>query len=266
MTDNLTYQHTTTEPSPDTLNVVDFDVHVDPPDTTLLYQEEELMQWHHRLCHMPMKRVQNLARKGILPQRISKCKIPLCPACVFGKMTRRKWPSSASTTSITPDDCNVGDMVSVYQLQSSTPGLIAQMKGIPTRRRYYVATIYVDHKSDYTYVHLQQSTLSEETLQSKHSFERWAASCNLKIKKYHSDNGSFADTSWMNDANRQGQLVSMCGVNAHHQNGKVERRIRQLQDMARTSLLVSSTLWPDAINAHLLPYATNRGRKHRMRH
>jgi hypothetical protein len=59
----------------------------------------------------------------------------------------------------------------------------------------------------------------------------------------------------MNDANKQGQIVSMCGVNAHHQNGKVERRMRQLQDMARMSLLASSTLWPDAINAHLWPYA-----------
>jgi hypothetical protein len=173
--------------------------------------------------------------------------IPLCPACVFGKMTRRKWRTSPIEASITPDKCEVEDFVSVDQIQSNTPGINAQMKGIPTRRRYHIATIYVDHKSDYTYVHLQKSTSSEETLQSKHSFERWAKSCNVTIKRYHSDNGRFADTDWMDYAAKQEQVVSMCGVNAHHQNGKAERRIRQLQDMARTSLLAATTQWPDSM-------------------
>jgi GAG-pre-integrase domain len=178
------------------------------------------MQWHHRLCHMAMRRVQNLAEKGILPKRIAKCKIPLCPACVFGKMTRRRWQMASTESSITPDVCEIGSLVSVDQIQSSTPGIIAQMKGIPTRRRYHIATIYVDHKSDYTYVHLQHCTNSEKTLQSKHSFERWAKSCNITIKKYHSDNSRFADTAWMNDATNQGQVVSMCGVNAHTRTAK----------------------------------------------
>jgi hypothetical protein len=164
-----------------------------------------------------------------------------------------RWQSSIAS-SIAPDDCDVGGLVSVDQIQSSAPGIIAQMKGIPTRRRYHIATIYVDHESDYTYVHLQQSTNSEETLQSKRSFERWAKSCNVTIKKYHLAAGRFADTAWMSDAANQGQLVSMCGVNAHPQNGKVERRISQSQDMARTSLLAASTQWPDAVNAYLWPY------------
>jgi hypothetical protein len=59
----------------------------------------------------------------------------------------------------------------------------------------------------------------------------------------------------MNDAANQGQLVLVCGVNSHHQNGKVERRIRQLQDLAITSLLAAPTKWPDAVNAYLWPYA-----------
>jgi hypothetical protein len=59
----------------------------------------------------------------------------------------------------------------------------------------------------------------------------------------------------MDDVKLQKQGASMCGVNAHHQNGKVECRIRQLQDMTRTSLLQACTMWPDAINTYLLPYA-----------
>jgi hypothetical protein len=60
----------------------------------------------------------------------------------------------------------------------------------------------------------------------------------------------------MEDVKMQTQGASMCGVNAHHQNGKVERCIRrQLQDMTRTSLLQACTMWPDAINSYLWPYA-----------
>jgi hypothetical protein len=59
----------------------------------------------------------------------------------------------------------------------------------------------------------------------------------------------------MHDALKQQQRGSMCGVNAHHQNGVVERRIRQLQDMTRTSLLQAMMHWKDAITAKLWPYA-----------
>jgi GAG-pre-integrase domain len=53
--------------------------------------EDELMYWHQRLYHMPMTRCQKLGALGVLPTRIAKSKIPLCPACVFGKMTRKPW-------------------------------------------------------------------------------------------------------------------------------------------------------------------------------
>jgi hypothetical protein len=52
--------------------------------------------------------------------------------------------------------------------------------------------------------------------------------------------------------------MTMCGVNAHHQNGEAERRIRQLQDLARTSLLHAIHRWPQAINTFLWPYAVRK--------
>jgi hypothetical protein len=122
-------------------------------------------------------------------------------------------------------------------------------------QRYHIVTIYVDHFSDFTYIHLQQSTTSAETLQSKHEFEHIALSYGVNIIRYHSDNGRFADNAWMNDVKLIKQGSSMCGVNAHHQNGKAERRIRQLQYMTRTLLLQACTMWPDAINLYLWPYA-----------
>jgi hypothetical protein len=41
----------------------------------------------------------------------------------------------------------------------------------------------------------------------------------------------------MADVARKGQTISFCGVNAHFQNGKAERRIRLLQDLARSQPL-----------------------------
>jgi hypothetical protein len=44
-------------------------------------------------------------------------------------------------------------------------------------------------------------------------------------------------------------------VNAHFQNGKAEKKIRDLQDAAHTSLLHAIRKWPKAITINLWPYA-----------
>ena len=49
--------------------------------------------------------------------------------------------------------------------------------------------------------------------------------------------------------------MSFCGVNAHHQNGKAERRIRDITENARTSLLHAAHFWPKAIHPSLWPAA-----------
>jgi hypothetical protein len=54
---------------------------------------------------------------------------------------------------------------------------------------------------------------------------------------------------------KQSQRLTYCGVNAHFQNGRTERKIRDLQDGARTSLLHVMKKWPTAITVNLWPYA-----------
>ena len=49
------------------------------------------------------------------------------------------------------------------------------------RNRYKVATIFVDHFSDYTYAHLQTSTDTEQTLEAKEAFERLTATFGVRI-------------------------------------------------------------------------------------
>ena len=145
--------------------------------------------------------------------------------------------------------------MSVDQLVSPTPGLIAQLRGIPTKKRYTVATIFVDHYSGFGYVHLQKSTGAEETVEAKEAFELIAETHGVTVQHYHADNGVFADNKFRQAVREKSQGLSFCGVNAHWQNGRAEKRIRDLVEHARTILIHANRRWPSAISHHLWPYA-----------
>ena len=51
------------------------------------------------------------------------------------------------------------------------------------------------------------------------------------------------------------QKLTFCGVGAHHQNGRAEKRIRDIQDLARTSMIFAHQKWSSAIDSRLWPYA-----------
>ena len=113
----------------------------------------------------------------------------------------------------------------------------------------------MDQVSRAGFVYLQKSTSAEETLQGKEAYERWAQTHGVKVKAYHADNGVFRAHDWVRACRDNQQPLTFAGVNAHHQNGMAERRIRELQDTARTMLIHANRRWPTAINAHLWPYA-----------
>ena len=77
----------------------------------------------------------------------------------------------------------------------------------------------------------------------------------MVIQNYHADNGRFAERLFLDPAALKGQTVSLCGVNAHFQNGIAEKRIRDLTEQARTSLLHGMNQWPSAVTVNLWPYA-----------
>ena len=129
------------------------------------------------------------------------------------------------------------------------------MKGWLTKKRYRVATVFVDNFSGMSYVHLQKTTNAEETLAAKKAFERYASRMGVKVLEYQADNGRFAEADFVSDAQKLGQSLKYCGVNAHFQNAVAERRIRLLQDQARTMLLHAKHRWRDAIETSLWPYA-----------
>jgi hypothetical protein len=237
-------------------NVIETDDEIDSKLEPLTNPRSLWRYWHNKLGHVPDNRIRNMARIGELPRVLINCRIPMCPSCLFGKSTRRAWRNKSLANEIAPRTITApGQCVSVDQLESPTPGLIGQIKGILTTQRYRVMTIFVDHFTDLTYIHAQKSTTGQETLDAKHAFERFANSHGVTVKHYHADNGRFAEKLFINDIEAKGQSISYCGVNAHFQNGIAEKRIRDLSDSARTMLIHASRQWPAAITAHLWPYA-----------
>jgi hypothetical protein len=106
-----------------------------------------------------------------------------------------------------------------------------------------------------SYVHLQESLTSAYTVEAKEAFEAFARNMGVRIQHYHADNSRFADNGFMNAVKQQQQTISFCGVNAHFQNGIAEKRIRDLQEQARTILLYAKSSWPKGVSIHLWPYA-----------
>jgi hypothetical protein len=167
--------------------------------------------WHYRLGRLPFTTINRMSKKGELPKKLSKCPDPMCTAYIYGQMTRRPWRYQADPARLDKQRTinQPGECVSIDQMESPIPGFIAQIKGTPTKAHYNSATVFTDHYSDVTFIHLQRSTNAQETLEAKHAFEQWATSYNVNIRHYHADNGRFAETLFMTDVARKGQTISL---------------------------------------------------------
>ena len=215
----------------------------------------EFLNIHYKSGHLGFQKLRMMARQGIIPNKFANAPIPVCTACMYGKATKKRWRDKPTKM---PKELSVkqpGDKVSVDQMVSPTPGLIAQMTGILTTKRYRYATIYVDQASRLGFTYLQKTASAEETLQSKRAFEAFATNRGVKIRSYHADNGIFKANDWMDDCRRMRQPMTFAGVAAHHQNGYAKRRIRTLQEMARTMLAHGNKRWKVGITTQLWPYA-----------
>lgn len=211
---------------------------------------------HETLGHISFTKLKLLARCGLIPRDLANVEPPVCPGCAYGKAHRRAWaykgiknrkPIRQATTP--------GEVVSMDQLVSPTEGFVPTHRGKPTKQRYVGATVFVDHYSDYTYIHLMTKMDAESTVEAKLEFERHARSFGVTIRHYHADNGLFDTKLFKECISRSNQTLSFCGVNAHHQNGKAENRIKDVTTNSRTSLLHAAHRWPKAISPALWPAA-----------
>ena len=153
------------------------------------------------------------------------------------------------------DDLKTGDCVSTDQLESPVGGMVATWKGKPIKKQYNVATVFVDHASRFIHLSMAHSTGGQEAVAAKRKFERQAADRDVRIKKYRADNGVFATKEFKAACEQLEQRLSLCGVNAHWQNGIAERQIKSIVETARTMLLHAMHHWPDEVAVDLWPYA-----------
>ena len=211
-----------------------------------------LLTYHERFGYLSFSVLKLMAQVGLIPRDLANVDPPTCPGCAYGKAIRKKWRHKGMRNNRHIKIATApGQVVSMDQLVSPTPGFVPIHRGRPTNQRYVGATVFVDHYSDLTYVHLMTELNAEKTVEAKRAFERLAASHQVVIKHYHADNGLFDTKAFWSDIKSSNQTMSFCGVNAHHQNGKAERRIRDITTQARTSLLHAAHRWPKAIHASL---------------
>jgi transposase InsO family protein len=234
---------------------------------TLGDKNQEYMHWHYRLSHASFPTMLSMAKSKLLPQEITSIlkgmarhrqKPPLCSDCICSKMCRKQWKQKDEKAKKPNARARLlpGDIVSVDQLVSSTPGLIACLHGgQPTHERYLGSTVFVDQGSDFSYIFHHTTLNSAQTVKAKQAFETEAKRHGVTIKHYHADNGLFRTKLFMEDIAKKGQTTSFAGVGAHHQNGIAEKRIGDQQRKATTLLLHAQRRWPDAINTDLRPYA-----------
>ena len=99
------------------------------------------------------------------------------------------------------------------------------MRDFVTKRRYTCVTIFIDHFSDLSYIHIQTSLTVEDTILAKRLFQAYARNHGVTIKHYHADNGRLADKLFLSAIEQDKQTISFCAVYDHFQNSKVEKRI-----------------------------------------
>ena len=233
----------------------DTSVIIDEEDRQKSTPEAELLMAHHRFQHISFSKLQGMACQGILPKKLAHCKIPSCSACLYGKATKRAWRSKLGKQTTEKKTLKPGEVISVDQMVSPAPGLIAQMVGFLTQQCYKYATVFVDQASCMGFVYLQKTCSAEETIEAKRAFEQYAEYRGVRVQAYHADNGIFKAKKWVEECRPRKQDLTFAGVNAHHQNDIAERRIRELQETTRAMLIHATKRWPGVVTIHLWPYA-----------
>jgi len=152
----------------------------------LTAMQHELLSWHYHLGHLPFNQLLNLAQEGRIPKHLANCQVLKCPACLFGKMTRKPWRTKGNDKrSICKDSENYPEgNTSVNQMESMTPGLIPQSTGKLLQAKYNGMMIFVDHHTRFTYIHLMTSLNSEQMMVVKEMYEQIAQTYGVSVHGY----------------------------------------------------------------------------------
>ena len=231
----------TEKPVLDVLNVMDHH------NTNLKANQKELLLWHCCLAHAGFDWIKSLMAKpkneigekasppviGTKEHGTSNCVAPVCPGCQLAKQHRRS-PGSVTHAhkpnqemAIKKEDLKPGDCISMDQFISAVPGRLPHTFGKESSKdRYSGGTIMVDHASGYIHCECQVSLRTGSTIQTKNTFQKFAAAVGVILKHFRADNAPFGSKEFLEDLELNGQDIDFSGVGAHHQNGVAERALQ----------------------------------------
>ena len=101
---------------------------------------------------------------------------------------RKDWRSKQEKERQRNKTLKPGEVISVNQMVSPVPGLIAKMVGFLTKQRYKYATRFIYRARQMEFVYLQKTCSAEETIEAKRAFEQYAANRGVRVQAYHADN------------------------------------------------------------------------------
>ena len=142
-------------------------------------QQKELWGWHLKLNHLSFAKIKLMATQSKLPKRLIAVDVPFCPACAYNKATRKPWRYKNGNNKI-KESTRPGKCMSIDTFESSTTGFVAQLKGSLTNRRYKVATVFIDHYSDLSFMCPQEDNSRAALIKAKIAFEQFAQSCGVR--------------------------------------------------------------------------------------
>ena len=105
--------------------------------------------------------------------------------------------------------------------------------------------IFIDHTSGCVIIEHQVDINATETVKGKITFYREDQSQGVVIKGYHTDNGIFNASEFMDELLKKQQKIRFSGAGASHKNGTSERAINTLVIMERTIFMHSELRCPE---------------------
>ena len=109
---------------------------------------------------------------------------------------------------------------------------------------FSVGCVFIDHVSGYVRIKHQVAINATKNLKAKFTFEREAQSQGVVIKLYHTDNGIFNASEFMEDLFKNQQNIRFSEAGASHQNGAAERVINTVVTMSITMLIHAALRCP----------------------
>ena len=109
---------------------------------------------------------------------------------------------------------------------SRAPGRLYHTKGkSDPSYMFSVVCVFIYHSSGYVRIKHQVAINATETAKAKLPFERENQIQGVMINVYHTDNGIFNTSKFMEDLLKKQQKIRVSGAGALHKNGSADRTI-----------------------------------------